>query len=141
MKTVSCWNDLKPFGIDPLTGEACGLMHRILFDLTAQGQEIVEKALGCGLNLSEPWNRGDPPHVGSILLPQDMFVTLAIFALLETGCTEAWLYGDHCLLGIGPGDDYEQLRAIYDDRSVLRTYRYGGTAGSRNVHVMSGRTE
>ena len=31
MKTIDCWQDLVPFGIDPLTGEACALSWRILF--------------------------------------------------------------------------------------------------------------
>ena len=34
MKTITCWNDLTAYGISPLTGEACGLMYRILFDVT-----------------------------------------------------------------------------------------------------------
>jgi len=28
MKTVSCWQDLEPYGFVALTGEACGLMYR-----------------------------------------------------------------------------------------------------------------
>jgi hypothetical protein len=37
VKTITCWNDLREFGIDPLTGEACGLGYRILFDLDERG--------------------------------------------------------------------------------------------------------
>jgi hypothetical protein len=33
VKTASCWNDLRSFGIIPLTGKACGLKFRSLFDL------------------------------------------------------------------------------------------------------------
>lgn len=41
MKTVRRWDDLAEFGIVPLTGEACGLMYRILCDLTDRGKRIV----------------------------------------------------------------------------------------------------
>ena len=60
--------DLSHYGIVPLTGEACGLMYRILFDVTARGKKILEKAFDVSeLRLRENWNRGtdDDPHVGS----------------------------------------------------------------------------
>ena len=37
MKTISQWRHLEEYGIVPLTGEACGLMYRILCDLTEHG--------------------------------------------------------------------------------------------------------
>ncbi len=77
MKTVSCWNDLQAFGIEPLTGEACGLMYRILFDVTDQGAKIVGRCFGIpGMNFGEAWNRGakEAPNVGSIMLTQEMLV-------------------------------------------------------------------
>ena len=46
MKTVNCWNDLEPYGIVLLTGEACGLCYRLLCDLTEQGRKILGKCLG-----------------------------------------------------------------------------------------------
>src|SRR5262245_57095429 len=91
MKTVTFWNDLQPFGIIPLTGEACGLMYRILFDVTATGRQVVAKCFGIpNINLPEPWNRGtqEDPHVGSIMLSHEALTPLAVFALLENGCKE-----------------------------------------------------
>ena len=35
MKSIGCWNDLASYGIDALTGEACGLSYRILCDVIA----------------------------------------------------------------------------------------------------------
>ena len=73
MKTISSWNDLQPFGIIPLTGEACGLMYRILFDVTETGRNGVAKCFGIPkITLAEAWNRGtkEHPHVGSIMLTQ-----------------------------------------------------------------------
>jgi hypothetical protein len=86
MKTVVCWNDMVPFGFIPLTGEACGLVYRILFDVTASGKRVFEVCFGIPeLNLPEPWNRGSPddPHVGCIMLSQEVLVPLAIFAARE----------------------------------------------------------
>jgi hypothetical protein len=87
MKTINCWDDLTQYGIFPLTGEACGLMYRILCDVTAQGKRILEKALGIpDLKLPESWNCGSEhdPHVGSIMLARDVLPFVGVFALLES---------------------------------------------------------
>src|ERR1700676_1402380 len=92
---------------DPLTGEACGLSYRILCDVTEHGRMIFAKALGIPkLTLPEPWNRGTTtdPHVGSVMLPFEMLVPLAVFALLESGCTEVWLVREGGVIGIEPDD-------------------------------------
>ena len=139
MKTVNCWNDLLPYGIDPLTGEACGLSYRILFDLTAKGQKIVEKALGCKIT-SEAWNRGtkEEPHTASVMLSQEMLVPIGIFALLENGCHIVWLLDDRSLIGFEPSDTE---RPYIGTHEIRRAFSYSGTAGDRNQHMMSGRVE
>ena len=86
MKTIHCWDDLSRFGVVPLTGEACGLMYRILCDVTAKGKRLVEKAIGVAeVRLHENWNRGTDtdPHVGSIMLAPELLPFLGVFALLE----------------------------------------------------------
>ena len=145
MKTIASWNDLQPFGIIPLTGEACGLMYRILFDVTERGKKILGKCFGIpDMKLGEAWNRGtvEEPHVGSIMLTQEMLIPLAVFALLESGCKEAYLMGGG-VLGIEAGDPpdaAETMRKVYRVE-YARRFSYGGTAGDRNTHVMSGRVE
>jgi hypothetical protein len=144
MKTVSCWQDLEPYGFVTLTGEACGLMYRILFDLTAAGRNAVQKCLGVpDLRLADAWNRGDAgdPHVGSIMLSPEMFVPLAVFALLEAGCTECWLYANRSLLGVEAGESAERVEACRQmaPEQRVRKLRYGGRAGDRNFHLMTGR--
>lgn len=145
MKTVTCWRELEPFGIDPLTGEACGLTCRILFDVTERGRKILAKTLGIpDLNLAEPWNRGTAadPHVGSLMLPHEMLTLVSVFALLESGCDEAWSYQGG-VVGFEPGDTRDRRGLhldLYRDR-LVRRYAYGGTAGDRNAHQMSGRVE
>lgn len=142
MQSVSSWNDLARYGIVPLTAEACGLMYRLLFDLTERGRHIVGKCLGLpDLNLAPPWNRGSEqePHVGSIMLAQEIMVPLAIFALLESGCGEVW-QTEHGVIGFEPSDDPAIVEWQKQRHAPLgRRFRYGGTAGDRNRHLMSGR--
>jgi len=135
--------DLDEFGITVLTGEACGLCYRLLCDVTANGKHITEKCFGgVEIRFTEPWNGGckDDPHIGSILLPPEMFFPLGAFALLESGCTDVWQLTDS-LVGFEPGDSDEH-RAVYESiygPHRKRQFRYLGTAGDRNVHQMTGR--
>lgn len=146
MKKIDCWKDLAPLGIEILTGEACGLGYRYLCDVTEKGRKILAKAFGIpNFALAEAWNRGtkEEPHIGSIMLSHSMLSPIGIFALLESGCTEVWLYKNGSLLGIEPDDPPEMIER-WDKmvpEALARKLRYGGTAGSRNQHVMSGRIE
>jgi len=146
MKTISSWNDLAPFGIEFLTGESCGLGWRILCDVTANGKRVLEKCFGIpNMALAENWNRGGEqgPHVGSIMLTPEMYTPVAVFALLESDCKEVWLYENGNLRGISPSDPPDQVAAwdqVAPD-ALVRKFSYKGTAGDRNVHLMSGRVE
>jgi hypothetical protein len=141
MRRISCWNDLAPSGIIPLTGESCGLGYRILFDVTEQGRAVIGRWLGIpGFKLAEPWNRGSDsdPHVGSILLSPESLIPLSAFALFAAGYSEVWLI-QQGVIGLN-GDDSAQnrewARAHYKPTRILKPQ---GTAGERNVHQMSGR--
>ena len=145
MKSINCWNDLEPFGIVPLTGEACGLMYRILFDVTEKGRTIVAKCFGIpNVTLPEPWNLGSPdnPHVGSILLTREMLQPLAVFALLESGFKEVYVVKDsvHGFEATDAPDLIEDVKR-WSRVDHARRLAYGGTAGDRNIHVMSGRVD
>lgn len=146
MKVITCWADLRDYGIDYLTGEACGLSYRILFDVTKRGKHILEKCFGIpNMNLPESWNAGSKsdPHVGSIMLARDMYVPIAVFALLESTCKEVWLLKDECLRGIESHDSEEYIelhrKLAEEDKSIIRVFSYHGTAGDRNIHEMTGR--
>src|SRR5947208_3214060 len=81
MKTITGFQDLTVFGIDPLTGEACGLSYRILCDVTEGGRNVLAKAFGIpSIALPEAWNRGSAadPHVGSVMLAPELLVPLAV---------------------------------------------------------------
>lgn len=146
MKHINHWDDLQPYGIEPLTAEACGLNYRLLCDLTAQGKKILEKLFGLrGLGLHEAWNRSSSadPSIGSIMLPLETLGMIGVFALLESGCTEAWLLKTGASIGIEPDDPAENIAIMRQivEKNLARRLAYKGTAGDRNVHVMSGRIE
>ena len=144
MKSIHSWDDLSQHGVVPLTGEACGLMYRILCDVTARGKKTLEKALGVNeLKLHESWNRGadDSLHVGSIMLAREVLPFIGVFALLEDGCPEVWLTKGNGLIGIertDPTEDVENLKRFHA-ADLVRRFAYSGTAGEQNQHMMSGR--
>lgn len=146
MKKISCWNDLTAFGIEILTAEACGLSYRYLCDVTEKGRKVLSVAFGIpNFTLAEAWNRGtdESPHVGSIMLSHCMFTPIGVFALLESGCKEVWLLKGGELYGIEPSERPQDIVVLnaFGKAELVRTFSYGGTAGSRNQHVMSGRIE
>ena len=146
MKSIHSWDDLSAHGIVPLTGEACGLMYRILCDVTARGKKTLEKALAVAeLKLQDNWNRGTDadPHVGSVMLAREVLPFIGVFALLEDGCLEVWLTKGNGLVGIERTDgaeDVERFKRFHAD-DLVRRFAYAGTAGDRNQHMMSGRVD
>ena len=107
---------------------------------------MIQKCFGLpDLPLAEPWNSGtaNAPHTGSIMLAHEMLVPIGIFALLEAGCKEVWLLKDGGLVGIEAADDPEFIKEWkeYHANDFARRFAYQGTAGDRNVHVMTGRVE
>ena len=146
MKTITCWDHLCPYGIVPLTGEACGLSYRILCDVTAAGKKVLEKALGVAeLRLQENWNcaSDEQPHVGSIMLPPELLPFIGVFVLLEHGCREVFTTKGEGVIGLEPADYPEMAQSfkrVYADK-VARRFAYAGTAGDRNVHMMTGRIQ
>ena len=139
MKTVAKWDQLREFGVDPLTGEACALGYRLLCDLTERGKRIVERCLSVEIQ-SENWNHGSDaePHVAAIMLTQEMIVPLGVFALLDAGCREVWVTAQ-AAIGIEVSDtdaDVERMRQVWKPH---RRFAYRGPFQDRNQHQMSGR--
>jgi hypothetical protein len=137
-RALYCWDDLRPFGIDALTGEACGLSMRLLCDVTAAGRDLIERFFGGTITIApgSNWNGGskDDPHVGSVLLPRDIFESLAAFALVVTGTTPVAIMKD---------GHARELRAGYPEDHIRRYVRRSSAPGTgdRNQHAMSGRIE
>jgi hypothetical protein len=143
---------MRLYGIDALTGEACGYAMRLLCDLTESGRDLIQRFLG-GTVLILPashWNPGSPndPHVGSVLLPRSILGDLAAFTLLYvTSQTAIVTFSDGRVASLDT-EQFERYRELDADRSDESTFprmidrvwrRPTETIASRNVHQMSGR--
>jgi hypothetical protein len=135
---------LSDYGVIALTGEACGLSYRILCDVTARGKQLLDKVLGVrDIRMHENWNHGsdDDPHIGCVMLVPEVLTAVAVFALLDNGCREVWTVNGHGVFGFEPCDDQQTVdcfKSVHAEQ-LGRRFGYFGTAGDRNVHVMTGR--
>jgi len=138
MQWIHNWRDLEAFGIDLLTGEACAYNYRFLCDVTASGQRVLEQLWDTSLTLHPPWNSGrkDDPHVGSIMLAQPMFASIAAFALLQTSCERIWILKSGAVAGLTSAEDAEHRPSVQDDLAQVLFNR----GFSRHTHQFSGRT-
>lgn len=88
-KSVYPWADLKQFGIEALTGEACVYSLRVLCDLSEAGRTHIAEFFGgiaeTGFNAN--WNSyaGSAPAVSSVMLPRGILSDLAQFLLFQDG--------------------------------------------------------
>lgn len=153
MITYTCPRDLEQFGFRCLTGEACGLGIRLLYDVSEDGKRILARTLGLdetALTLPPAWNGGDF-DAGSVMLTNDMAETVALFGLLfQKKCIEVWRrYEDgelqHDLYGLQDSHEIalaQENRIGFPDGTSF--YRYKGSrypgSGDRNTHMISGRT-
>jgi hypothetical protein len=137
MKTIRNWNDLEPYGIDALTGEACAYSYRLLCDVTAAGARLIQDCFGVPGDpwpLNAPWNsRGS----ASIMLPHSMFQPLAVFALIKAGCPLILVMEDG-VYGQEEGDNPNDVNFFIQTGKLIRQVRNPGF--SRHTHAMSGRT-
>lgn len=149
---VRDWRPMKDFGVDVLTGEACGLGMRLLCDLTAAGADLIREFFslsGTNFPFARNWNHGtdEDPHVASVMLPVSIFRDLAAFAMLENGYVTVITTTKQAIYGFTDHRDAEEYLKLIDanrDGSMFghhEVLRKRGTAGTRNVHEMSGRVE
>lgn len=142
MKRIETIKDLRPFGIDALTGESDAHMYRILCDVTDHGKRIIERTLATELKLSENWNSGskDDPHVGSLLLPLEFVPAIAVFCFLsDAEISEVWLMKSGTVSGCSVEDVElkERLRTFHEGEIG---HIFSPRPNDRHVHQMSGRT-
>ena len=109
MRTIRNWDDLRHYGINFLTGEACAVGKRLLCDVSDQGRKLLCSIFGLPPNttFAENWNsqvNGDPA-VGSIFLPHHLFAFISAMVLLQTGCKCAVVLATGEVYGIEPDDD------------------------------------
>ena len=109
MRTMRDWNDLRNYGVNFLTGEACAVGKRLLCDVSDQGRRLLCQVFGLPVNtrFAENWNSSvnGQPAIGSIFLPPSMFTFIAAMILLQTGCKCAVVVENGQVIGIDPDDD------------------------------------
>lgn len=140
--------DLEEFGICFLTGESCAYNMRALFDLNAEGKQLMEKFLGVQIT-SEPWNKfvNEQPAVASILMPMELIPALNKFVLLEEGHDLLYIqpraiFGYNSLEWESLTDDSREY--LLENGTLLVNPAKQSNAphrGGRNEHIISGRIE
>jgi hypothetical protein len=146
---VSHWNDLRQFGIEFLTGEACNVGKRLLCDVTEQGRRNLCSVFGLpsDCRFQESWNSGSDkdPHVGSIMIPYSMFSFLAAMLLLQQKtCFAAAATANGRIYGFETRDEYHQFFVGREDSKGCEIYVRQGdqpAVGLSNVHQFSGRAQ
>lgn len=112
-------DSLRQFGICFLTGEACGLAMRGLFDLTQDGINILTEFFGA-VEFKRNWNSGDKenPHVASALIPYSCLEDLYIFAALK--CGRKYVFrGDYCFGSEWTESVYENYPTLIEGGKIL----------------------
>lgn len=153
MKTYDCPRDLEKWGFNCLTGEACGLGLRLLYDVDAAGHAIFARTVGMEvgqIQLSPSWN-GGVFDAGSLLLTDHQAMMCALFGMLlfdrcfcvvqpysENGYIRNVLYGfeteaEYAL--------FLETRIGFPEGTEFRTHKLSTMPGSGdlNQHAMSGR--
>jgi len=149
-KYYSQWDNrelLDSFGVNYLTGEACGLSMRGLYDLTPAGAELLAEFLGGCVPQSEAWNGRDGAKV-SALLTHATVEDLISYGLckrhpLVLRINSTYTNGWACFKSMADFEAWREADAGKVHEGKWRVYYASGTAaaGFRNQHVFSGRVE
>jgi len=138
------WADLKDYGIDPLTGEACAYNQRLLCDISKEGATLLKNFFGCNIDFinGTNWNSGvgmKSPAVSSIMLPKGILDDLRIFILFHIH-NKPYVY-------VMPGDTIigtDEQEPVADGAKMYTNPAITSSApmkDGRNVHQMSGRVK
>lgn len=79
MKKIKDWHDLAPYGIIWLTREQDPYYLRVTVDLTEEGKELIKEFFN--MKDASFWGNWNSGATGSMMLPNDIFVSLAKFIL------------------------------------------------------------
>lgn len=126
MKHLRTKEDLRPYGLAYLTGEACAFGIRDPYDVYRNGAEILAATFGVTATefrstLNRPYNSGDrvdgQQPIGSCLLPREYLSTVAVIAL--------YLAGAEQLFVVTPDQDQEGNRSVPHSRCYGECGVYG----------------
>ena len=127
---------LAGFGLTVLTGEACALGMRLLYDVETEfALDELQEFFCAELHLRPAWNHG----VGSIMLPFEITRPLAIF-LMTGWWGQVWVSNNTADIHGIEEESFENARAIWGGMGY-RCYQHRniGHGQSRNRHQMTGR--
>jgi hypothetical protein len=136
---------LEEHGIRYLTGKACAMGIRGLYDLTEQGSDILSNFLGGCTPTFPNWNSG---AVKSAFIAYATIRPLVAFILgMEWECVvdvehHGHGFGASYLIGC-QRNDWQDVTDIVEAGPTGRNYRtwYSNRAGNSNKHQMSGRRQ
>ena len=161
-KRLDNWRDMEAYGIELLTGEACGIGMRLLFDLSPSGRALVEQFLSISFNeYNNSWNHKGQEGWKSILMSRQMIDDLMAFTLslaypyvAVVNWRSEYGYAAYCE-GFPDIDTWNEWKEAADKiyrmpdprrkgetRQAWNVYIRSGTGpdGTRNTHFFSGRT-
>jgi hypothetical protein len=152
---IDGWRNLSQLGINSLTGEADRLSLRLLCDLNDEGRELVLDYLGfpADTHMADNWNSqvDGLPAVASVMLHRESWRQIAEFGLFRRGAL-ANIYVGNQIIGVFTQDRLDQYlelaRESQSDNPAMKVgvHRNPGLDtsapgfGTRNTHMMSGRT-
>ena len=135
--------DLRPFGINPLTGEACAYGLRQLCDLTRDGKKTLEAFYGSYIT-SPNWNCkvGETKAEFSCMISRSTFEDLMKFIIWREGCKYMTIKGN-VITGFVDLDDEQKA---YVEKTGGQLYcspvsQVQPQVDGRNVHQATGRTQ
>jgi len=132
--------DLKRFGVYPLTGEACGLAMRSLCDLDEDGHRLINAFLNVDPH-KKPMNNG----VSSMMIPYSIMQDLWIFAAVRAGYKYVFIgdwtfstemikkeYSDGEVIYVPPNGWHGKAFATNDEKIIERIQNH---IGKRSFYV------
>ena len=148
MKTFTNWDDLREYGINPLTGEACGYSLRILCDLSDTGVTLMAGFFGLNDKSFKPsWNTkvSEEKSTASIMLPYSIFQQLVTYIAFLKDTARAVGYQDQSPI-VHVATTTEDLAYLLSDPDIRiisnpTLHSKQPVVGGRSVHAMSGRIE
>jgi hypothetical protein len=133
------------YGLNCLTGEACAFGQRLLFDVNAEGRNLLCDFLGvASIDLQPNWNSSVNTDlaIGSIMLTADTAWNLVTFALLSVDKYSHVIphqLEHHGAMGFDV-DSEIALEYLQKAREHYRVIVNTTNGVSRNVHQFTGRT-
>lgn len=131
------YDELKAIGITRLTGEADGTdMGRTLCDLTPEGAALVAEYLGGCEPIARNWN---PGAERSFMATDALLKEILFFHWIRNGWIvyEGETTAGYLAFAYKVSD--EKIEELIGHYTNGRRYRADGTAGTRNLHVFTGR--